>query len=179
MDGISGVEAAQRLKAFSPDCVVIFLTSSMDHIHDGFRLRAWRYLLKPIKPEWLEEALGECISQLQRTKRQLSVTIDRKETLVPFSHIYYIATANRSVEIHGRDIQLTTGKQTTFAELAEQLLADDSFLLIGKGLLVNLGFVERVEDTCVVIVNGSKLPVSRSKRSEVSAAVVQFRFQHR
>ena len=57
MDGMNGVQTAEALRQIDPSCLVIFLTTSPDFFADGFRLRAWRYLLKPITPEQLAEAL--------------------------------------------------------------------------------------------------------------------------
>ncbi|MGL5259906.1 MAG: LytR/AlgR family response regulator transcription factor [Lachnospiraceae bacterium] len=179
MNGITGVETAERLRVIAPDCLVIFLTSSTDYINDAFRLRAWRYVLKPITMERLYEALPECIEQTQLFKRQLSVMINRRMMELSFSSIYYITTAGRCIEIHGKDIILTTGTQTTFEELATPLLEDYRFFAISKGVVVNFNYVESMNKTDVLMVNGALLPISRGKQAEVSTAFVRFRFEQR
>lgn len=103
MEGMNGVAAAEKLRSIDSNCLVIFLTSSPDYMQEGFRLRAWRYLLKPVTMPQLCEALPECVEQIQLSKRRLTVMVDRKKVEIPFSKIYYVATANRSIELHGRD----------------------------------------------------------------------------
>ncbi len=176
MDGISGVETAEKLREKDPRCLVIFLTSSPDFMAEGYRLRAWRYLLKPVDMESICEAMDECIAQVELSKRRLNVMIGRQEVSLPFSKIYYVATANRSIEIHGKDTTLTTNTHVTFEKLTAPLLNDYRFFCVGKGLVVNLQFVIQVEENCAVMTNGDRLPISRRKRSEVSAALVQFQF---
>ena len=177
MDEMNGVEVADRLRKIDPDCFVIFLTGSPDYFADGFRLRAWRYLLKPITMSQLTEALPECIEQVQLSTRRLSVSIGRQEISIPFSKIRYVTTANRNIEIHGMDTTVTIGKQFTFQELTTPLLKDYRFLLIGKGLVVNLAYVEKVEGNNLWMKNGESLPISRSRLSEVSEGFFRFRFE--
>lgn len=176
MGGMDGVATAEQLRAIDPECLVIFLTSSPDYINDAFRLRAWRYLLKPVQAESLREALSECIEQLRFSRKFLTVTVERRETTIPFSGILYIITADRSIEIHGKDTRLTVGRSTTFEELAAPLLQDYRFLSIGRGLVINMSFVESVDKGGVTMTNGVNLPISRGKQSELSAALVRFRF---
>lgn len=176
MDGMNGVEVAYKLREIDPDCYVIFLTGSPDYFADGFRLRAWRYLLKPITLDQIAEALPECIEQVQLSTRRLSVTIGRQEISIPFSKISYVTTANRSIEIHGTDAVVTTGKQFTFQELTTPLLNDYRFLIISKGLVANLNYVQKIEGNSLIMQNGDCLPISRSRLAEVSEALTRFRF---
>lgn len=177
MDQINGIEVADKLRKIDPNCFVIFLTGSRDFFADGFRLRAWRYLLKPITMEQLTEALPECIEHIQLSTRRLSVSVGRQELNIPFSKICYVTTANRNIEIHGIDTTVTTGKQFTFQELTEPLLNDYRFLIIGKGLIANLSYVQNIKGNCLIMKNKESLPISRSRLSEVSEAFFRFRFE--
>ncbi len=178
MERLSGVEAAERLREIDPQCLVIFLTSSPDYMAEGFRLRAWRYLLKPVTMESIREAMAECIEQTELSRRRLNVNVGRKEVSLPFSKIYYVATANRNIEIHGREAVLITNTHVTFERLTSPLLEDYRFFCVGKGLVINLQFVKHIEESCAVMLNGDRLPISRRKRPEVSAALVQFQFEN-
>jgi len=177
MEKMNGIEVADKLRTIDPNCFVIFLTGSPDFFADGFRLRAWRYLLKPITMEQLMEALPECIEHIQLSTRRLSVSIGRQEISIPFSKICYVITSNRNIEIHGNDAIVTTGKQFTFQELTGPLLNDYRFLIIGKGLVTNLSYVNKIEGNSLIMQNGENLPISRSRLSEVSEAFIRFRFE--
>ena len=179
MDGMNGVQTAEALRQIDPSCLVIFLTTSPDFFADGFRLRAWRYLLKPITLEQLAEALPECIEQINLSARQLTVIVKRSAVALPFSQIHYVISCNRSIEIHGENAVLTTGKQLTFAELTAPLRKDFRFIEVSKGIVVNLDFAKVLERNDLLMKNGDRLPISRPRISEVSEALVRFQFMKR
>lgn len=179
MGEMDGVEAVERLRKIDPACLVMFLTSSDLHWEAGYRLGAKRYLKKPTSMEALEEAMPDCMELVRCAQRRLRVNVDRREMELPFSKIYYLSTAGRSVEIHGKSKTITASVQTTFDELAAPLLSDYRFLSIGRGLVVNMGFVTSVAKGTVLMENGDRLLASRSKANEVSDTVMRFQFQHR
>lgn len=177
LPGISGMEAAQRLRSIDPECLLVFLTCSPDYMAEGYRLRAWRYLLKPVSREGLCETMSETAKYISFFSRRLEISVRGQEISLSFSKIYYVSTANRAVEIHGREACITTNSHVTFSALTAPLLQDSRFVPVGKGVVVNLQHVEKVDDDCVAMTNGDRLPISRRKRGAVSAALVRFQFE--
>lgn len=47
MDGMTGMEAAKKLRETDTDCLLVFTTTSTDHALEGFQVRALHYLVKP------------------------------------------------------------------------------------------------------------------------------------
>ena len=66
-----GIEAAKELREMGSKCRLVFLTTSMDHALDAFRVEASQYLVKPIHKKkmfpLLDKLLGE-IEKEQKTK---------------------------------------------------------------------------------------------------------------
>ena len=58
MEGLGGVETARRLRAFDPDCLLVFSTFSPDHALEGYRVQAAQYLVKPYAAAELERVPG-------------------------------------------------------------------------------------------------------------------------
>ena len=55
MDGISGIEAAQKIRETDRDALIVFLTTSEDHMPDAWRLHAFEYVVKPVTAEKLRK----------------------------------------------------------------------------------------------------------------------------
>ena len=66
MPPASGMELAAKLKELQYDGEVIFLTSYTDYMQDAFKVRAFRYLQKPVREDQLEEALCAAEEELQQ-----------------------------------------------------------------------------------------------------------------
>jgi two-component system response regulator AlgR len=67
MPGMSGLETAAQLMALDPAPAVIFTTAYNEHALEAFERNAVDYLLKPVRRERLEVALGraQALSRVQ------------------------------------------------------------------------------------------------------------------
>lgn len=59
MPGMDGLEAARHIEEFEEPPAVIFCTAYEEHAVEAFNLQAVGYLLKPVRKENLEAALGK------------------------------------------------------------------------------------------------------------------------
>ena len=66
---------------------VIFLTSYTDHMQDAFKVRAFRYLQKPVREDQLEEALCAAEEELQQ---QYLVLTGEKVFRIKIQDILYL-----------------------------------------------------------------------------------------
>ena len=57
MDGMTGMEAAKKLRKTNTDCLLVFTTTSTDHALEGFQVRALHYLVKPFTRQRFQQAL--------------------------------------------------------------------------------------------------------------------------
>lgn len=73
MPGMNGLELAKRLKDICSDTNIIFATAYSEYALDAFSLYASGYLLKPLKPESLREALHNLRTPVQYSSDRLQV----------------------------------------------------------------------------------------------------------
>lgn len=73
MPGMNGLELAKRLKEICPDTNIIFATAYSEYALDAFSLYASGYLLKPLRPEMLKEALINLRTPVQCISDRLQV----------------------------------------------------------------------------------------------------------
>jgi DNA-binding LytR/AlgR family response regulator len=67
MPGLDGLELARVLRQFAAPPAVVFVTAHDDKAVDAFDLGAVDYLLKPLRPERLAEALRRVTAERERT----------------------------------------------------------------------------------------------------------------
>ncbi len=57
MRGMGGLELSSRLREINPNCYIIFCTGYQEHAFEAFKHHADGFLLKPIKPEYVQREI--------------------------------------------------------------------------------------------------------------------------
>ncbi len=166
----NGISIAERLRGFDADCLVVFTTTSPDHALDGFRVRALHYLVKPYSDEALTALFDEIIKRLPRPERYIEVNGKR----VRFRAIMFAEHYQHQIFISLADDSKLVTRQT-FRDFTAAL-TDDRFFLCGRGVLVNLEYVEDFNGSDFVLKNGTRIPVSRDLAKSARQAFGDFLF---
>ena len=87
MPGANGIDTARALRAFDPDCLLIFTTTSTDHALEGFQVRALHYLVKPFSEEELSALLAEMLARLPRPEPVLTVKVSGSDVRLCYRNI--------------------------------------------------------------------------------------------
>ena len=66
MDGMTGMEAAKKLRKTDTDCLLVFITTSTDHALEGFQVRALHYLVKPFTEADIDALTDELLAILMQ-----------------------------------------------------------------------------------------------------------------
>lgn len=160
MRGIDGIETAKRLRKLLPDCYIIFITSHDEFALTGYEVAAFRYLVKPVQPEKLREAISAVRAELA-DQFTLHVADGADEALVRAKDIFY-------VEAQDKRVRLVTARETFsdrrgIDEVAA-LLAQEDFYRVHRSYLINLRYVARLDGASVQLVNGDTVPISRLRK---------------
>ncbi len=70
MAGINGIELANRLIAFLPELLIVFVTSHNHFASQAFDVKAADYLLKPVRPERLYHTVDRLLAKRPVTSDQ-------------------------------------------------------------------------------------------------------------
>lgn len=157
MPGMSGMETARRIRVFSRELLLVFVTGYSDYVFDGYQVGAMDYLIKPVDQRRLE-------SLLHRAQEILGVQEDRMFSFrnaegmfrMPIKEIRYFYSDRRKVSLVLEDREYSFyGKLNQI----EQQVGTD-YVRIHQRYLVNPRWVEHI-GCSTVTVEGKELPVSR------------------
>lgn len=164
---------------------VIFVTAYEEHAIKAFRMAAIDYLLKPINPEELKEAVSKAKKQLTGTNDQLSVlkeTFSNPDTLPTRISLH---TQEKIIIVNIADIirceadsnntlfVLNSGKKvfvTKTLKHFEQLLSDHNFFRTHQSHLINMDYIQefvRKDGGYLKMKNDEIVSVSVRKRTEL------------
>ncbi len=177
MGNENGVDTAKALRRFDTDCLLVFTTASTDHALDGFRVRAFQYLVKPYTDADLSDLFDEIAKRLPEADRYMEVYTAGGTVRLRFREILYADHYQHQVHIHRADGQETVTRQT-FREFTAGL-TDGRFFLCRRGVLINLEHVEDFDGTDFILKSGKRIPVSRDLAKAARLAFGDFLFGRR
>lgn len=167
-----GLGLAVKMKQSNPMLVTVLMSNFPHYSIDGYRTGAIRFLIKPVTAQALEEALP--VPLLQKMARQTWLQVDEiSDRPLPFSRIVYIESQDRQSIIHTPARTYPTS--LTLRQYGTMLSGAD-FVQCYKSILVNLAWVERMDDSGkdLIMKNGEKLPVSRHYRKQTEETLRKY-----
>ena len=160
MEHMDGVETARALRAFDPECLLVFSTSSADHALEGYRVHAVQYLVKPYGLAELEELFTLLERLLPVPEKYVELRSGRQTVRVRLEDVLWAEHFQHQVRVHtaGGGVLST---RLTFREFTELLAGESRFFVCGRGLLVNLDHAADFDGRDFRLADGTRLPVSR------------------
>ncbi|HBG1306086.1 TPA: response regulator transcription factor, partial [Clostridioides difficile] len=146
---LTGMDVAKIIRETNDTSEIIFITSIVDYIQEGYKVRAYRYLLKPIDFGDLNESILSCISDIIK-KRENFMLIENKGIInkILINSIMYIEVRKKVLTIHTKNDTYYTKNSMDKIELE---LEKYNFFRCHKSYLINLEYIQFICKNTVVI----------------------------
>lgn len=175
MDGINGMETAQRIRSYDQECLLVFCSANDAYAARSFRVRAFDYLLKPYSYEEFEEVMRLLAQSVKKVARYIEVKTGREQVKILLRNILYTDYANHYVYIHTKTDVLRTYMR--FTEFSDLLAGQVQFLRCYRNCLVNLDEVARMDEQDFILTNGERVPVARAQYGELKRLYMEHVFR--
>lgn len=172
----NGIETAFRLHDVYPYCLVVFLTTSSEHMPDAFSTHAYDYVIKPTTDSRLFRILDEAEAVLPENQPFLNIIVNKQTLPLLYSDIRYITSDSQYCIVH---TDKPYRSRISFKELEQKLSGDNRFLILNRGILVNLDHVNSMENTTCIMQSGENLPMNTRKKAQLHQALIAYRFERR
>ncbi|MGX9754864.1 LytR/AlgR family response regulator transcription factor [Clostridioides difficile] len=161
---LTGMDVAKIIRETNNTSEIIFITSIVDYIQEGYKVRAYRYLLKPIDFENLNENILSCISDIIK-KRENFMLIENKGIInkILINSIMYIEVRKKVLTIHTTDVIYNTNNSMDKIELE---LKKYNFFRCHKSYLINMEYIQFVSKN-IVVINNENIPISKYRISDL------------
>ncbi|MDF2539310.1 MAG: two-component system response regulator [Herbinix sp.] len=169
MPGMNGLETAWRIRKKNKDTIVVFLTSHPQMMQKAFEVRAFRYLLKPVKQEELFKCLKAVFDELGAETVMLSK--DNVDKIVRINKILYIEAGTKNTIVRTEEgIYASKNNMVDW----EEKLTDGSFFRCHKTYFVNLAYVDEIQKDYATLYNKERVAVSRRNRKEFEQRMISY-----
>ncbi|WP_029233230.1 LytR/AlgR family response regulator transcription factor [Butyrivibrio sp. VCB2006] len=168
---MDGMTAAEEIRKLDSDVVIMFITNMTNYAIRGYQVDALDYVLKPVSYFAFSQKLGRAISKMRKSSSKI-ISVDTPSGVrkLDIDNIFYIES-----EGHNLTFYTTGGDFTIRAKIGdfEEQLSPYYFFRSNKGYLVNLKFVDGVENGACIIA-GKQLLVSRARKNDFMSALTDY-----
>ena len=179
MPGLDGLDLARVLARFAHQPQVVFVTAYDTHALDAFDLRATDYVMKPVRPQRLAEAVRRVLEKSgtepppKQDDEVIAVELGGVTRFVQRSQVRY-------VEAHGDYARLHTATSSHLVRIPlttlEERWAEAGFIRIHRSTLVALPHIDEVQmdgGRCLVRLGERTLQVSRRHTRQLRDRLVR------
>ena len=165
MDELNGMDVAKILRKNNNDAEIIFVTAIVDYIQEGYKVRAYRYLLKPVKLEDIRENLLSCVKDISK-KRDDFIILKTKGAInkISINKIAYIEVMRKDIIVHTSENEKYIVKNSM--DNIEKSLKQYNFFRCHKSYLINIDYLQIIQKN-IATVNGDEVPISRRRINDL------------
>lgn len=167
MTEITGLEAARIIRMNYPDLILVFITGWIEYAPAGYRVNAFRYLLKKNLSEELPVCLDEIRAKMFENEAMVTVQTRERTLEIAIKNILYVeGTSHRSVYlhlVHKQEAIECVGKLADY----EALLSGSGFLRLQKSYLANMEHIVKIRNYIATLRDGTELKVSERQYAGV------------
>ena len=167
MDAMDGVTMAKRVRQDNEAVQIVFITGYSDYIAEGYEVAALHYLMKPVNREKLLTVLDRAMEKRKQEERCLNLTSAGEIIRIPLYEIRWLDVHQNYVTVHAKADYTV---KRTLGDFEKEL--DDRFCRVGRGMILNLKYIQRVTKTEVRLSDGTVLPLPRGAYEPLNRAII-------
>ena len=168
MGAMDGVTMAKQVRAHNETVQIVFITGYSDYIMEGYEVAALHYLMKPVNRQKLLTVLDRALEKRRQEERCLNLEAYGELVRLPFYEIRYLDVHQNYVTIHAKTDYTV---KHTLADFEKEL--DSRFCRVGRSMIVNLKYIQRVTKTELRLSDGTVLPLPRGAYEPLNRAIIQ------
>lgn len=176
MPGCHGFDLAERLHMASPETMIIFVSSHESLVYPSFEYTPLWFVRKG--------QLQNDMMQALRKYFMLTVHMEGKYRIKEGYSCREIRIADiRYIECSGHTMTIRTGGGDQYQKYGslkseEEELGKHGFIRIHKNFLVNVGYIDKVGQKCIILKDGTELDMGRDRKKAVVEGMVRYGRKH-
>lgn len=168
MAQMNGIETARKLRNKDRNMLIIYVTSYDKYTMDSFEVSPFRYLLKPVDYEKIEQVFSAAVDDILNNHVSLFFKRNNEQIQINCEEVISIACEN------GRMLRIVTKESQNlfYAKIkdVEKQLNPFIFVKINQGTIINLNFVHIITSDDIHLTTGETIAISRGRKKAVKEA---------
>ena len=170
MPEMDGMEVARKLRNKNSICSIIFITAYPEFILESFEVQPFRFMIKPLDTDKINDALENYIKQ-QKLLYPLLIIENGEQKAINAQDIIYLEGDGKYCYV--RTTEETIHSSKTLSQ-AYSLLPQHCFYRIHKSYVINMYFIASVKNNVVTFINGEMAIIGRNRITAFKKAYMNF-----
>ena len=178
MPGFTGIDAAKEVRTFDKTAPILFFTSSPEFALESYSVKAINYVLKPISKEKLFFTFDELLEQIKAKEEEDAVIVKSNEGIqkILISNLVFAEVIGRNVLYHLRSGKVVECTEP-FSAACDSLLKYGCFIKPHRSYLVNMQYVDTIENHQITLQTLSAVPVAQGKAKEIKQQYLNYQME--
>ncbi len=171
MEGMSGMDAAQKLRKEGYKGIICFVTSKEHYAYAAFGVEAIGYVRKPAKYLDIKQIMKKALMMLdlqrdeeEAQKRYIEITTQSEKVMLDLQQVIYIEKRRNQCVVHMEESEIVCYE--TLKNLYERL-DKSKFCFTHQGFIANFDKIMEVKKDIICFGKGREIPVSRRYQTEL------------
>ena len=170
MEQMNGIETARKLRSKDRSMLIIYVTSYDKYTLGSFEVSPFRYLLKPVDFEKIEQVFSAAVDDILNNHASLFFKHNHEQIQINCEEVISIVSEN------GRMLRIITKEERPqnlfYAKIKdiEKQLNPFVFVKVNQGTIINLNFVHIISSDEVHMTTGEIISISRGRKKAVKEA---------
>ena len=169
MPGIDGMDAAKAIRRFDQDVCIIFITTMYQRAIEGYKVRAFGFIRKPVSYEEFSHEIGDAVRNIERSRQK--------------EHYITIRTSGKSYrvsycEVRGHYINMCIDGEIREYRCPIRDLEDDlgkyGFFRCHASFLVSVDSIQEIRKTDILLKDGNVVPISQRRKKAFMDALSEY-----
>ena len=161
MDGMSGLEAGQRLRSMDRNVIIIYVTSFIKYALDSFKIEPFDYLLKPVDSDKINDVMSRAVKKYREQYFIVDFKWKDKHYALKVCDIVHLESDLRHITFVTEDNRYKCiGKLDEY----ERSLTPYGFLRCHQSYLMNMSFIKSINTQTITTSLGYTVPMSNRKK---------------
>ena len=161
---MNGFQIAKNVRKLYPDCMIIFCSSHNELVYESFEYEPFWFLCKSDYERKLDSVLEKVLKKVKKSKKEFVIKFKEKIIKVRYQEIFYVEVEKHKIRLHlEKEILEYRGNLSDI----EKQFVEMVFVKINSGCIVNIEHIFKIQDSELILKNGTLLVISRSNKKNV------------
>ncbi|MCD8218022.1 MAG: LytTR family DNA-binding domain-containing protein [Clostridiales bacterium] len=177
MEDLTGIDVAKYIRKRDMECLLVFVTTSTEHVWDSLPLHPFDYLVKPCRAERVAQVLSEAAKAIPQHLASLELTCGRQKITVPHNDLISLEADRHHAIVTAVKKEPMRCYIDSFTSLWNTLREDNRFIQCNRGIILNMDHIEKMGDSEFIMKNGQSFPIRQNNRNEVVQTFLNYQYE--